>query len=173
MHRVSDLIQSLTVWKLLSGSVLVTALTIAIPASPQSTKTGIKIKQTEVRYISPVSGRQMYESYCASCHGVDGRGDANAAAALPQPITDLTLLSIRNGGKFPVDAVYYLVTDKDSYHDHAGDGMPVWGTAFKSLQPSYPLLVGLRAYNLIEYLKAMQAPPAKTGTDLGGAASSR
>src|SRR5262249_45744212 len=38
---------------------------------------------------SPLPGEAMYVRYCASCHGVTGRGDGPAAALLPPP-TDLT-----------------------------------------------------------------------------------
>jgi mono/diheme cytochrome c family protein len=32
------------------------------------------IKEVPVRPTSPASGKQMYTTYCAVCHGVDGRG---------------------------------------------------------------------------------------------------
>ena len=36
-------------------------------------------------------GSQMYASYCASCHGLDGRGHGPVATELKVPPTDLTL----------------------------------------------------------------------------------
>jgi mono/diheme cytochrome c family protein len=35
-------------------------------------------------------GRQLYESRCAFCHGVDGQGDGVAGKALHPPPTDLS-----------------------------------------------------------------------------------
>jgi mono/diheme cytochrome c family protein len=31
---------------------------------------------------TPVSGKQMYVSYCAPCHGVNGKGNGSVAATL-------------------------------------------------------------------------------------------
>ena len=34
-----------------------------------------------VKKTTPTDGKQMYTSYCAPCHGVDGKGHGPAAAA--------------------------------------------------------------------------------------------
>ena len=54
-----------------------------------------------VNKTNPTDGKQMYTSYCAPCHGVDGRGHGPVAAALRQPPTDLTGLAKANHGKYP------------------------------------------------------------------------
>ena len=174
MYPASRKSHSLTVRTLLSAGALVTALTLAIPASAQSTSTTApKIKITQIRYVPPDSGKQMYEAYCAACHGVNGKGNVRAAAALSQPPTDLSLLSSSNGGKFPAYRVRYLLMDQNYHHDRAAGSMPVWAPAFKSLQQQHPELVTLRVRNLVAYLEAMQAPPAKAGTDQGSSANSK
>ncbi len=48
---------------------------------------------------APVSGKQMYASYCAPCHGVNGKGDGPVSAALKANPTDLTVLSRNNNGQ--------------------------------------------------------------------------
>ena len=48
------------------------------------------------------SGAKMYREHCASCHGLHGKGDGPVAPTLVRRPTDLTLLSQKNGGKFPV-----------------------------------------------------------------------
>ncbi|SDW30180.1 c-type cytochrome [Roseicitreum antarcticum] len=42
------------------------------------------------------SGRAVFDASCAGCHGTDARGGVGP---------DLTLLSTRNGGSFPMTAV--------------------------------------------------------------------
>jgi len=46
-------------------------------------------------------GAQLYASYCAACHGGDGRGDGRVAAELPVAPADLTILAAANDGVFP------------------------------------------------------------------------
>ncbi|MCV2869501.1 cytochrome c [Defluviimonas sp. WL0002] len=48
-----------------------------------------------------VSGRSLYLDYCASCHGVGGKGDGPAAEGLGKMPADLTRIAARNGGVFP------------------------------------------------------------------------
>lgn len=48
-----------------------------------------------------VSGRALYADYCASCHGVSGKGDGPAAEGLGKAPADLTGIAARNGGTFP------------------------------------------------------------------------
>src|SRR5215467_8757283 len=60
-----------------------------------------EIKHVPVKATSAASGKQMYTSYCAVCHGTDGKGAGPAAEALKTPPTDLTMLAKHNGGNFP------------------------------------------------------------------------
>jgi mono/diheme cytochrome c family protein len=143
-------------------------LSCGIYASAQNTRvtviaqTAPVIKHIQIPYVSPVAGKQMYETYCATCHGTNGKGNVNAAALLPAP-TDLTLLSSRNGGKFPQHSVHYLLMSPDTYHDRAGTSMPSWGDALKSLEMSNPDLIRIRVHNLMGYLEKMQAAPVDAG----------
>jgi len=54
---------------------------------------------------SQVSGRALYDDYCAGCHGSGGKGDGPAAEGLGKMPADLTMLSARNDGVFPKVAV--------------------------------------------------------------------
>jgi mono/diheme cytochrome c family protein len=40
------------------------------------------IKHVPLTPTSPVSGKEMFATYCAVCHGADGKGGGPAAAAL-------------------------------------------------------------------------------------------
>ena len=160
------------------GGVLLVFM-ITMQASAQKTtvtvtaRTAPKVHQNEIKYVSPIFGKQMYEAYCAVCHGANAKGNGPGAAALQPKPADLSTLSARNGGRFPKYHIRYLLTDLDLYSDHAGSDMPSWGPAFKSLDKNQPEVVGLRARNLMAYLESMQAPPANAGTDPGSSAKPR
>jgi mono/diheme cytochrome c family protein len=66
---------------------------MAIGAAAQTT-----VKQTPVTRTSPASGKEMFTSYCAVCHGPSGKGDGPAANALTKKPADLTQLTAKNGG---------------------------------------------------------------------------
>jgi mono/diheme cytochrome c family protein len=51
------------------------------------------------------TGAEDFASYCAVCHGTNGTGDGELAAELPQKPANLTTISQRNGGTFPMTRV--------------------------------------------------------------------
>src|SRR5450432_4289013 len=55
--------------------------------------------------VSTESGSGLFRSYCASCHGVSGKGDGPIAANLRIAPADLTLLAKHNHGKFDAEKV--------------------------------------------------------------------
>ena len=77
-----------------------------------------------------VSGREEFTRACASCHGVDGRGDGPAAAALRTAPTDLTLLAERAGGTFPCERFVAVLTGDVPLPAHGSREMPVWSERF-------------------------------------------
>ena len=54
-------------------------------------------------------GKQEYESYCAVCHGLDGKGNGPLASILKKKVPDLTTLQKDNNGVFPVQRVYDII----------------------------------------------------------------
>jgi mono/diheme cytochrome c family protein len=66
----------------------------------------------------------VYRRYCASCHGVEGRGDGPAAAALSPPPTDLTRLT------YNVDELRWRIDGTQTIRAHGDSRMPVWGEVF-------------------------------------------
>jgi mono/diheme cytochrome c family protein len=106
-----------------------------------------------------IAGRDSFERYCASCHGVDGRGQGPAAAALRSNPPDLTTLTRRNAGTFPrVELRSYVEGVGRSMPAHGTGDMPVWGPIFKGLDPS-PERVRIRVQNLVAYVESLQVPP--------------
>ncbi len=81
-----------------------------------------------------VEGQKLYVEMCAACHGADGRGEGPAAARVNRPIPDLTLISARNGGVFPMADV---LSEIDGYTraKHGNLTMPEFGVMMED-QPT-------------------------------------
>jgi mono/diheme cytochrome c family protein len=76
---------------------------------------------------SPLQRPQLYERFCASCHGEAGFGDGPVAPALKVMIPDLTRMYQRNGGKFPEERVRRIIDGREVFPIHGSRYMPVWG----------------------------------------------
>ena len=113
------------------------------------------VKKTVITPSSPVSGRDNFMTYCATCHGKDAKGNGPAANALKRAPADLTQLSVRNGGKFPELRVIRYIKGEDTIAAHGSRDMPVWGQLFRSLGED-SAVIALRVSNLVDYLKSIQ-----------------
>jgi len=116
------------------------------------------VKQSAV-YVPPTDGPAMYDRYCASCHGSDGRGYGPAFGGLNYLPVDLTRLSAMNDGEFPRHHVRYVLLDAGRESAHACD-MPEWSVVLGELNRDNPGTQMLRVHNLSEYLESIQEPPA-------------
>jgi len=101
-------------------------------------------KQTEGQTRSPIrkplEGTEIFRHYCASCHGVDGRGHGPASVALKRGAPDLTKISQRNGGTFPFSRVKDIIEGKESGPQaHGNREMPVWGPIFHEVESDMDL----------------------------------
>jgi mono/diheme cytochrome c family protein len=108
--------------------------------------------------ITSMVGRDLFEFYCSSCHGRDGKGAGHAAAALKVPPPDLTALAQRNRGTFPVDRVEASIKGEGRLRTpaHGSSDMPVWGPIFKGLD-SRDAVNAARIENLVKYIESIQA----------------
>jgi mono/diheme cytochrome c family protein len=113
------------------------------------------VKKGPAPPTSVASGQQMYEAYCASCHGRSGKGDGPAAAALKIPPANLTTLAQRNGGKFPAAHVSEVIRNAD-VQAHGSSEMPVWGPVFRSMSEGHESDVRMRINNLAKYIESLQ-----------------
>jgi mono/diheme cytochrome c family protein len=105
---------------------------------------------------APTSGKAMYSSYCAPCHGIDGRGRGPAASALRTPPTDLTTLSRNNRGRFPDTHVVTVLLYGTEIPTRRTAEMPTWGPILGKMNQSNPQDRLLRISNLSRYLEAIQ-----------------
>jgi mono/diheme cytochrome c family protein len=55
--------------------------------------------------VGTPTGAQDFASYCAVCHGQNGKGNGPGAEGLAQKPADLTTIAARNGGTFPMTRV--------------------------------------------------------------------
>ena len=74
-------------------------------------------------------GKNLFRSYCASCHGPEAKGDGPIAEYLRVAPPDLTQLAKSNEGEFPYDDVASKIDGREAVPVHGTD-MPVWGDAF-------------------------------------------
>ena len=72
-------------------------------------------------------GKQQYLTHCSGCHGVDGKGAGLLADRLHSRPSDLTNLSKKNKGAFPVSYVYMAIDGREFAPSHNASDMPVWG----------------------------------------------
>ena len=107
--------------------------------------------------ISSLAGRDLFQAYCATCHGRGGKGDGPVASSLKNRPADLTTIARRNGGRFPREQVErYVEGDELTTAAHGSGEMPVWGPIFRGLDPR-DTVNRVRIANLVEFIESMQA----------------
>jgi mono/diheme cytochrome c family protein len=112
-------------------------------------------EKTQSLVIASTSGRDLFAFYCATCHGRDGTGNGPTAPALNVKPSDLTGISVRNGGIFPHAAVVARLTGDRLPEAHGSSEMPVWGPVFGGLDPN-DRLNRIRLANIVSYLESIQ-----------------
>lgn len=109
--------------------------------------------------VTVENGSALFRSYCASCHGAQGKGDGPLAANLRVAPSDLTRLAKRNHGKFDPEKVRRAVDGRSPKEIHGGSDMPVWGDAFKRAGEGYSEeKVKERIDALVEHISTLQEP---------------
>jgi mono/diheme cytochrome c family protein len=99
-------------------------------------------------------GRTEYQSSCAACHGIDGKGSGPVSKELKTPPADLTVLAKNNNGVFPYGMVYQVIDGRNStVVSHGTREMPIWGYRFG---PPQAFRFKNRILAVIDYLKTIQ-----------------
>jgi mono/diheme cytochrome c family protein len=108
--------------------------------------------------VYKVSGAYAYRTHCASCHGVDGKGEGPLAENLRFHPPDLTLIARRNGGEYPAEMVYRIVDGRKPLPGHGGPDMPIWGDAFRDAETGYEdAKARERIRAVVDHLRTLQA----------------
>ena len=120
--------------------------------------------------ISSIAGKDLFEFYCASCHGRDGKGGGRVAPALKVAPPDLTTLARQNHGTFPAVRVEGVLKGKEqlSTPAHGASDMPVWGPIFRGLD-SRGEINEQRIENLVKYIESIQAKAKASAEPLADA----
>ena len=111
-------------------------------------------------------GKREFDANCASCHGVDGKGNGPLGNLLQRSPPDLTLLAKNNQGVLPMNRLYQVM-DGVGVPSHGARDMPIWGQAYRvddaqrlhEARGNYDAdaLVRGRILMLIEYINRLQA----------------
>jgi hypothetical protein len=121
---------------------------------------GCMSTQPDTRSTAELSGVEMYERLCASCHGVDGRGDGPVAPLIKIETPDLTRIAARDGGEFPAEDVRRTIDGRWDRRAHGARDMPVWGWEFYgTVNPddaAERAKVDSMINRLVEYLRTIQ-----------------
>ncbi len=158
-------------WKRIVQAATVALLLAALPPAAWAQAT---VKRMEMRAIASVNGKDVYQAYCAYCHGDDLRGRGPGSVGVKIPPTDLTTIALRNGGKFSAGAVEENINrwkrvpktmmDFNATQRAMSTGqdneyslpMPVFGPIFAKLYPQEIRDRVVRMANLVSYIKSKQ-----------------
>ena len=113
-----------TPWK-----ALILILTVLAALIFSAVRSGAQENQQE-RQDAIAFGKVSYRVYCQNCHGESGKGNGRLASILKVQPSDLTQISQRNGGTFPVDRMHQIIDGRADVLAHGDREMPVWGQAF-------------------------------------------
>ncbi|HEY6372490.1 MAG TPA: c-type cytochrome [Candidatus Sulfotelmatobacter sp.] len=138
--------------------ILVVISTFAV-AQAAPAQTAPTVKHVPITNAPSNSGKEAFNSYCAVCHGKDGKGNGPAASAMKTPPADLTVLP-KNSGGWKVSGSARGGSDQGSGHDTIprGQNMPVWGPLFStSIGLGHEGQVQQRITNLVTCIEEPQA----------------
>jgi len=134
--------------------MMISAIAVGQQAPAQGSTT---VKHVPITNTPSNSGKEMFNSYCAVCHGKDGKGGGPAATAMKTPPTDLTALAQKSSGKYPAAHVAAVIHGQAATPSHGSQDMPVWGPLFSSISQGHEAQVQQRVTNLVTYIEGLQA----------------
>jgi len=111
--------------------------------------------------FSQYSGAELFQRFCASCHGKTAEGEGVVEPVLQIRVPDLTEIAKRHGGQFPDNKIYQIIDGRFPITAHGTRDMPVWGIELWRAQ-GYDLEAGRKTTlvieKLVDYLKSIQKP---------------
>lgn len=106
------------------------------------------------------TGAELYQRFCAACHGAGGEGDGPVAAYFKITVPDLSQIAKRQGS-FPAEQIHRIIDGRLVKPPHGSREMPVWGYEFSLVNPdgTPDLATGDQLIaRLVEYLRSIQKP---------------
>ncbi|CAN0589075.1 unnamed protein product [Ectocarpus sp. 12 AP-2014] len=115
---------------------------------------------------SEPQGAVLFAENCTGCHGVSGQGDGPQAAEFDIPVADLTQISARNGGTFPMAEVMSTI-DGYTRVQHGDVVMPEFGASLEDgpmvvydSGDGIPTPTPAALVALAEYVESLQRAPS-------------
>jgi mono/diheme cytochrome c family protein len=108
-----------------------------------------------------MSGEDLYQRFCAACHGAQGRGDGPVAASFKIEVPDLTLIARRANNAYPRDRVARIIDGRYIIGAHGSRTMPVWGEDLGRVEignPEAERATRIVIDRLADYLGQLQKP---------------
>ena len=137
--------------KLTGVIVLVFIIIIGVGVAAAAAQTGSQATNAE-----PVTGKQLYSSYCALCHGSDGKGGGPFSPQLKVWPPDLTQMAKKNHGVFPEMRGTEAIDGEFGKPSHGSAEMPIWGPVFRSMAHGHNDSAQVRIKSLVKYLESIQ-----------------
>ncbi|NVO54533.1 cytochrome c [Rhodobacteraceae bacterium B1Z28] len=106
------------------------------------------------------TGAELYQHYCATCHGIEATGHGPMAGVLIIQPTNLKTLA-GGDGVFPTARVVARIDGRDPLVSH-GSPMPVYGPYFEGQDTAIktpegqPILTSQPIVDLVAYLETLQ-----------------
>lgn len=97
--------------------------------------------------------KEVFDRYCASCHGTNAKGDGPAASALDPKPADLTMLAKKHGGEYPALELAERIYGPKMPAAHGSPSLPVWG-AFREHPQSRGTTMDIAS--LTNYIRTLQ-----------------
>jgi mono/diheme cytochrome c family protein len=80
--------------------------------------------------LEDYSGAELFDRFCASCHGAQAHGDGPVSRSLNVAVPDLTTIGVRYG-EFPAGQIRDIIDGRGiDVRAHGTRTMPVWGYEF-------------------------------------------
>lgn len=140
-----------------AGSVMLVLCVAWFVAAAQAPGDEFKFKKNQktVHLIPSLEGADLFHAYCATCHGVTGKGNGPIASVLDTPVSDLTTIATRNSGVFPAARVRSIIAGDELVKAHGTREMPIWGPIFHQIERDRDY-GNIRLQNVTRYVESIQ-----------------
>ncbi|MBL8144567.1 MAG: c-type cytochrome [Acidobacteria bacterium] len=139
-------------------SQLVPAIAVAFGVCAAASPGAERIKWVTARHISSIDGPEVYDAYCAVCHGKAGRGDGPAAKHLTVAVPDLTRICERDRAFNALHVSQHVISGAKPRV-----AMANWPQVFRDNYSSESF-AHLAMFNVVRHVESLQAASATRAT---------
>lgn len=108
-----------------------------------------------IRLVMSLEGPDIFRAHCAACHGPDGQGGGPVVPALNTKVPDLTTISKRNDGVFPIKRIRAVIAGDEGLVAHGSRDMPIWGPIFHQIEQDRDY-GNIRMENITRFVESIQ-----------------